>query len=147
MYTDTIIPDMYDSYQDFLRLEGNTLFPKYGFDFTTQTPITLGSGNEFLVYDKNHNGNPIYSAGTVGARVLDLYGVIAKSAKIDKKIGAINGTLLPPLDPHGNFFGVMYDYGGTWNCHGRFYYVSRKTAVRYIRKFYEIYHSRYCTRS
>ncbi|MGC1709229.1 MAG: S8 family serine peptidase [Nitrosotalea sp.] len=109
---DTIIPDMSDSYKDFLRLEENTLFPKYDFDFTTQTPITLGSGNEFLVYDKNHDGNPIYSAGTVGARVLDLYGVIAKSAKIDKKIGAINGTLLPPLDPHGNFFGVMYDYGG-----------------------------------
>ncbi len=108
---DTIIPDMYDSYQDFLRLE-NTSFPKYDFDFTTQTPITLGSGNEFLVYDKNNDGNPLYSAGTVGARVLDLYGVVAKSSKIDKKIGAINGTLLPPLDPHGNFFGVMYDYEG-----------------------------------
>ncbi|MDE1726165.1 MAG: S8 family serine peptidase [Thaumarchaeota archaeon] len=108
---DTIIPDMSDSYKDFLKLD-NPLFIKYDFDFTTQTPITLGSGKEFLVYDKNHDGNPQYSAGTVGAHVLDLYGVIAKSSTIDKKLGAINGTLLPPLDPHGNFFGIMYDYGG-----------------------------------
>ncbi len=108
---DTIIPDMSDSYRDFLKIT-NPLYSQYDFDFTTQTPITLGNGHEFLVYDKNHDGHPEYSAGTVGARVLDLYGVIAKSAKISKQIGAINGTLLPPLDTHGNFFGVMYDYGG-----------------------------------
>ena len=108
---DTIIPDMSDSYKDFIRIT-SPIPPKYDFDFTTQTPITLGNGKELLVYDKNKDGNPVYSAGTVGARVLDLYGVITHSAKIDKKIGAINGTLLPPFDPHGNFFGVMYDYQG-----------------------------------
>lgn len=107
---DTIIPDMSDSYKDFLKIT-NPLISQYGFDFTKQTPITLGNGKEFLVYD-NRGGKPIYSAGTVGARVLDVYGVFAKSAKIDKQNGAINGTLLPPLDPHGNFFGIMYDYGG-----------------------------------
>ena len=108
---DTIIPDMTDSYNDFTRITSPTP-PKYSFDFTTQTPITLGNGKEFLVYDKNNDGNPEYSAGTVGARVLDLYGVFSHPAKIENKIGAVNGTLLPPLDPHGNFFGVMYDYEG-----------------------------------
>ncbi|MDE1764172.1 MAG: S8 family serine peptidase [Thaumarchaeota archaeon] len=108
---DTIIPDMSDSYKDFTRIT-SPIVPKYDYDFTIQTPITLGNGKEFLVYDKNNDGNPEYSAGTVGARVLDLYGIAGQSAKIDKKIGAVNGTLLPPLDPHGNFFGVMYDYQG-----------------------------------
>ncbi len=106
---DTIIPDMSDSYKDFTKIT-SPVQPKYDFDFTTQTPITLGNGKEFLVYDKN--GDPQYSAGTVGARVLDLYGAFSHPSKIDKKIGAVNGTLLPPLDPNGNFFGVMYDYQG-----------------------------------
>jgi hypothetical protein len=108
---DTIIPDMADSYKDFTRIT-NPIIPTYGFDFTTETPITLGNGKEVLVYDRNGDKNPEYSAGTIGARVLDVYGVVSNSSKIDKNIGAINGTLLPPLDPHGNFFGVMYDYQG-----------------------------------
>ncbi|MDE1829893.1 MAG: S8 family serine peptidase, partial [Thaumarchaeota archaeon] len=106
---DTIIPDMADSYKDFIRIT-SPIPPTYGFDFTTQTPITLGNGKEYLVY--YNNGVPIYSAGTVGARVLDIYGAFSHAAKIDKSMGAVNGTLLPPLDPHGNFFGVMYDYEG-----------------------------------
>ncbi len=108
---DTIIADMSDSWKDYTKFDSfNT--PKYDFDFTDESPITLGKGNENLVYDSNHDGNPDYGAGTVGAHVLDVYGVIAKPSLVDKKLGAINGTLLPPLDPHGNFFGVMYDFGG-----------------------------------
>ncbi len=108
---DTIIPDMSDSYKDFIRITSPTP-PKYDFDFTTQTPIILGNGKEYLVYNKDNDGIPDYSAGTVGARVLDLYGIFSHPPNIDKKVGAVNGTLLPPLDPHGNFFGVMYDYQG-----------------------------------
>ena len=108
---DTIIADMSDSWKDFVRFN-HPVFPKYDFDFTDEKPTNLGDGNEYLVYDSNHDGKSDYSAGTVGARVLDVYGVIAKSSLIDKKLGAINGTLLPPLDPHGNFFGIMYDFGG-----------------------------------
>jgi len=107
----TIIPDMSDSWKDFVKFDNPFLSP-YDFDFTDETPITLGNGKEFLVYASHQNGNPDYSAGTVGARVLDLYGVFSNATKIDKKIGAVNGTLLPPLDPKGNFFGVMYDFGG-----------------------------------
>ena len=108
---DTIIPDMEDSYKDFIRIT-SPVPPKYGFDFTTQTPVKLGDGKEFLVYDRNHDGVPYYSAGTLGARVLDVYGAFSHPATIDKSVGAVNGTLLPPLDPHGNFLGIMYDYGG-----------------------------------
>jgi hypothetical protein len=108
---DTIIPDMSDSWKDFVKFD-HPVLPKYDFDFTDETPTTLGDGNEYLVYDSNHDGKSDYSAGTVGAHVLDVYGVITKPSLIDKKLGAINGTLLPPLDPHGNFFGVMYDFGG-----------------------------------
>lgn len=107
---DTIIPDMSDSYKDFIRVT-SPVPPTYDYDFTDQAPITLGNGNEYLVYGTG-SGNPVYSAGTVGARVLDIYGVFSHPARLDKKMGAVNGTLLPPLDPHGNFFGVMYDYQG-----------------------------------
>ncbi|MDE1814679.1 MAG: S8 family serine peptidase, partial [Thaumarchaeota archaeon] len=108
---DTIIADMSDSWKDYKKFN-NSIIPKYDFDFTDETTITLGGGNENLVYDSNHDGNTDYGAGTVGARVLDVYGVIAKPSLVDKKLGAMNGTLLPPLDPHGNFFGIMYDFGG-----------------------------------
>ncbi|WP_165776421.1 S8 family serine peptidase [Candidatus Nitrosotalea bavarica] len=108
---DTIIADMSDSWKDFEKFD-NPILPKYDFDFTDEKPTTLGDGNEYLVYDSNHDGKSDYSAGTVGAHVLDVYGVIAKPSLVNKNLGAINGTLLPPLDPHGNFFGIMYDYGG-----------------------------------
>ncbi|HYL66090.1 MAG TPA: S8 family serine peptidase [Nitrosopumilaceae archaeon] len=110
---DTIIPDMSDSWKDFTRFDlslGSA--PQYDYDFTDETPITLGNGKEFLVYDSNNDGKLDYSAGTVGARVLDVYGVIGKSSIIDKKIGATNGTLLTPIDTKGNYFGVMYDFQG-----------------------------------
>jgi len=108
---DTIIADMSDSWKDYKKFDNSTI-SKYDFDFTNGLTITLGDGNENLVYDSNHDGHADYGAGTVGARVLDVYGVIAKPSLVDPKLGAINGTLLPPLDPHGNFFGVMYDPEG-----------------------------------
>ena len=73
----------------------------------------MGSGDEFLVFDSNNDGKNDYSAGTFGAQVLDVYGVIKNNSTIiDKNLNAINGTLLPPLDPNGNFFGVMTDFMG-----------------------------------
>ncbi len=111
---DTIIPDMSSSWEDFTRFElQSAQKPKYDFDFTDETPIRLGEGKEFLLYDFDKDGKFDYSAGTVGARVVDVYGVIEKKkSAIDKTVNAINGTLLPPLDPHGRFFGVMSDFIG-----------------------------------
>jgi hypothetical protein len=111
---DTIIPDLSTSWKDYTRSDlksGET--PDYDFDFTDEKPIVLGSGNEFLVYDSNDDGKNDFSAGTVGARVLDVYGVIRNnSVDIDDNLNAINGTLLPPLDPDGAFFGIMTDFMG-----------------------------------
>ena len=111
---DTIIPDLSTSWEDYTRSElepGEQ--PNYDFDFTDEKPIVLGSGNEFLIYDSNKDGKIDYSAGTVGAKVLDVYGVIQnKTINIDDALNAINGTLLPPLDPNGEFFGVMTDFMG-----------------------------------
>jgi len=107
---DTITPDMSTSWMDFTKKEQSR--PDYDFDFTDETPITIGSGNEFLVYDSDDDGINDYSAGTVGARVVDIYGVISDKAEIDDRIGAINGTLLPAMDKNGNYFGVMNDFYG-----------------------------------
>ncbi len=111
---DTIIPDMSTSWEDYTRSDLKSgEKPKYDFDFTDEKPIVLGSGKEFLVYDSNGDGKADYSAGTVGARVLDVYGVIQnKTADIDKTLNAINGTLLPAFDSKGMFFGVMTDFVG-----------------------------------
>jgi len=65
-----------------------------------------------MVYDSDGDGINDYSAGTVGARVVDIYGVISDKADIDDKLGAINGTLLPAMDKDGNYFGVMNDFYG-----------------------------------
>ena len=111
---DTIIPDLSTSWEDYTRFDleqGEK--PKYDFDFTDEKPIVLGSGKEFLVYDSNNDGKNDYSAGTIGAQVLDVYGVMQnKTAEIDDSIKAINGTLLPALDPDGEFFGLMTDFMG-----------------------------------
>ena len=74
----------------------------------------LGSGNEFLVYDSNGDGLDDYSAGTVGARVLDVYNVTSsnRTAAVEDHVRAVNGTLLPPIDPDGHYFGVMTDFYG-----------------------------------
>ncbi|MFQ5782905.1 MAG: S8 family serine peptidase [Nitrosopumilus sp.] len=111
---DTITPDLSTSWEDYTRfsLESGQK-PKYDFDFTDEKPIVLGSGKEFLVYDSNDDGKNDYSAGTIGAQVLDVYSAIQnKTAQIDDSVNAINGTLLPALDPDGEFFGVMTDFMG-----------------------------------
>jgi len=111
---DTIIPDLSSSWKDFTRFDlkkGEQ--PDYDFDFTDEKPIVLGSGNEHLVYDFDDDGKSDYSAGTIGAQVMDVYGVIeGKKSAIDDKLKAINGTLLPAMDPEGTFFGVMTDTAG-----------------------------------
>ena len=111
---DTIIPDMSTSWKDYTRFDLKSgEKPDYDFDFTDEKPIVLGSGNEFLVYDSNEDGKNDYSAGTFGAQVLDVYGVIQNNyTNIDDTLNAINGTLLPPLDPDGAFFGIMTDFMG-----------------------------------
>jgi len=50
--------------------------------------------------------------GTVGARVVDIYGIFSDKPEIDDKLGAVNGTLLPAMDKNGNYFGVMNDFYG-----------------------------------
>ena len=111
---DTIIPDLSTSWQDYTKDDSNSnLKLDYDFDFTDEIPIILGSGNEFLVFDSDDDGKNDYSAGTFGAQVLDIYGVIKNnSTYIDDSLNAINGTLLPPIDSNGNFFGVMTDFMG-----------------------------------
>ena len=111
---DTIIPDLSTSWKDYTRFDLKSgEKPDYDFDFTDEKPIVLGSGNEFLVYDSNEDGKNDYSAGTIGAQVLDVYGVIQNNyTNIDETLNAINGTLLPPLDPNGTFFGIMTDFMG-----------------------------------
>jgi len=111
---DTIIPDLSTSWKDYTRFDLKSgEKPDYDFDFTDEKPIVLGSGNEFLVYDSNEDGKNDYSAGTIGAQVLDVYGVIQNNyTNIDDTLNAINGTLLPPLDPDGTFFGIMTDFMG-----------------------------------
>ena len=111
---DTVIPDLSTSWQDYTsqNIESNEK-TTYDFDFTDDVPIVLGSGNEFMIFDSDGDGKNDYSAGTVGAQVLDIYDVIQKnSTVIYDPLNAINGTLLPPLDTHGNFFGVMTDFMG-----------------------------------
>jgi len=111
---DTIIPDLSTSWKDYTRFDLKSgEKPDYDFDFTDEKPIVLGSGNEFLVYDSNEDGKNDYSAGTIGAQVLDVYGVIQNNyTNIDDTLNAINGTLLPSLDPDGAFFGIMTDFMG-----------------------------------
>jgi subtilisin family serine protease len=113
---DTIVPDLSTSWQDYTYDSNSTKSDfdfDFDFDFTDDTPIVLGSGNEFLVFDSNDDGKNDYSAGTFGAQVLDVYGVIKNnSTTIHDSLNAINGTLLPPIDSDGNFFGVMTDFMG-----------------------------------
>ncbi|MDH5432036.1 MAG: S8 family serine peptidase, partial [Nitrosopumilus sp.] len=111
---DTIIPDLSTSWEDYTRFDLESgKKANYDFDFTDEKPIVLGSGKEFLVYDSNGDGKNDYSAGTLGAQVLDVYGAIRKnSTDIHDALNAINGTLLPALDSDGEFFGIMTDFMG-----------------------------------
>lgn len=124
---DTIIPDMYSGWYFYTQNElarlvtrGSDiehLFGEPSFDFTDDVPIKLGDGNEFLTYDYNNDGFADFSAGTVGARVVDLWQVAKED--IEPALGEETGyggvvvaDLLEPLDPAGNYFGVMYDLAG-----------------------------------
>ena len=111
---DTITADLSTSWLDYTRHTlptGQT--PDYDFDFTDEKPIILGSGNEFLVHDSNNDGKNDYSAGTIGTHVLDVYNAITNATShTHDQILAVNGTLLPPLDPKGQFFGLMTDFVG-----------------------------------
>ena len=115
---DTITPDMSSSWLDFSKRIDEDFDTKqnYDFDFTDETPITIGSGNELLLYDADlpqtehfWERQDDYSAGTVGAQIVDIHGVFSNKAKIDDQLGAVSGTLLPAMDEDGRFFGVMND--------------------------------------
>jgi len=127
---DTITPDMSTSWQDYVSGPNDTT--DYDFDFTDDTPITIGSGKEFLLYDSDNDGVNDYSAGTVGARVVDIHGVFSDEAEIDSMVGAVNGTLLPAMDKDGNYFGIMNDFFG----HGT---ASSATIVSKGKMEYDIY--------
>ncbi len=128
---DTIIPDMSTSWQDYTRGQDA---PELDFDFTDERPIVLGSGGEFLSYDSDGDGTDDYTAGTAGARVLDVFAVMNNTltSHQNEALGAVNGTLLPGLDPDGRFFGVMSDYEG----HGT---ASSATIVSAGKMAYDIY--------
>ena len=112
-YYDTIIPDMSTSWQDFTKTSSNGKPDfDFDFDFTDDVHHVIGDGNEFLIYDFDNDGEFDYSAGTIGAQILDIYGVIENESTIDENFGAINGTLLPPINRNGEFFGVMTDVQG-----------------------------------
>ena len=79
-FYDTVIPDITTSWKDYTKFDlKKGQKPDYDFDFTDETPIKLGSGKEFLVYDSNKDGKLDYSAGTIGAQVVDLYGIISQN--------------------------------------------------------------------
>ena len=110
-FYDTVIPDMSTSWQDFTNNSENGK-TEFDFDFTDDVHHVIGDGNEFLTYDYNDDGELDYSVGTLGAQILDIYGVIENESNIDENFGAINGTLLPPINRNGEFFGVMTDIQG-----------------------------------
>ncbi len=124
---DTIIPDMYSGWyfytqNELARLVQRSsdiehLFVQPSFDFTDDVPIKLGDGNEFLTYDYNGDGFPDFTAGTAGARVVDLWQAASNKTKPELVEdtgygGVVVADLLEPLDPAGNYFGVMYDVAG-----------------------------------
>ena len=124
---DTIIPDMYSGWyfytqNELARLVQSSsdiehLFVQPSFDFTDDFPIKIGDGNEFLTYDYNDDGFPDFSAGTAGARVVDLWQAASNMTKptVGEDTGyggVVVADLLDPLDRAGNYFGVMYDVAG-----------------------------------
>ncbi len=130
---DTVTADMSTSWADYARQlsGGGGQMPVYDYDFTDEKAVVLGSGNEFLVYDSDGDGVDDYTAGAVGARVLDVYGVIGdgdgepadvraprRGGVQDDQItppdvvGNLGGVLLDPVDPDGVYFGVMTDFEG-----------------------------------
>lgn len=122
---DTIVPDMSYAWHSFtVNIAGpypNTshLIPaKESYDFTDERPIRLGDGNEFLTFDYNKDGYDDYSAGTAGARVLDIWRVMDNRTQVSVAGdgsgygGVVSARLLEPMDPAGEYFGLMYDFQG-----------------------------------
>lgn len=109
---DTIIPDLSTSWLDYTRSSlPRGAEPDYDFDFTDEVPVRLGSGHETLAYDADGDGMADYSVGTVGAHVLDVYGVM-RGNSTGKPAAAADLRVLPPMDPGGEFFGIMVDSVG-----------------------------------
>ncbi len=123
LVVDSNAPGLYDTvYMDFRsapRLTQVTVNP--GFDFNTTAdwsflndkPHHVGDGSEAL--SASFSGGPIpdISAGLLGGRVLDVFGVITNTkSAYDFDLGALSGSLLAPIDPNGGYFGVMYDFEG-----------------------------------
>lgn len=106
---DTVTPDMSTSWMDYTRDVDTT---EYDFDFTDEVSVRLGTGNEHMVYDSDDDGRPDYSAGTIGAYNVDVFGVFGNGSQIHDTLSAINGTVLPPISPDGNFIGIMNDLVG-----------------------------------
>lgn len=112
---DTVIADMSSAWADFTKheLRNNQDQAEFDYSFTDEKRIKLGDREEFLAYDADDDGNFDLTAGMVGAHVLDVWGAIKEEeAEVDRYIGVVNGTLLKPLDPDGNYFGVMFDFLG-----------------------------------
>ena len=83
------------------------------YSFYDDAPHHLGDGSEVISADLNGDGIPDISAGLLGARVLDAFGAITNSkSNFDFDLGALDGSLLAPMDPKGNYIGVMYDVQG-----------------------------------
>ncbi|WP_337862396.1 S8 family serine peptidase [Nitrososphaera sp.] len=127
---DTIVADMsYAWYSFTIAIAGaypgtnHLIPPKLTFDYTDETPFKIGGGNEFLTYDYNRDGFADFSAGTAGARVLDIWRVIDNKTRVVQAgdadsssgmgyAGAISARLLEPMDPAGEYVGVMFDFQG-----------------------------------
>jgi hypothetical protein len=118
---DTIIPDMSFGWSLFSQTISRThpqaghLLTEPTYDFTDERPIRIGEGSEFLTYDHDKDGFPDYSVGTAGARVLDIWRVVENktSRDIDTAYGsAVEAKLLEPIDPGGDYFGLMFDFQG-----------------------------------
>ena len=137
---DTITPDLSTAWEDYTKsdlLRGER--PDYDFDFTDEKPIKLGGGKEFLVYDHDDDGHFDFSAGTVGAQVVDVYGVIGeKKSLIDDVINAVNGTLLPPMDPGGRVFRGNDRLCGTRNIECRNNRVQGDSGIRHLQQHRQI---------
>ncbi|MDA4123866.1 MAG: S8 family serine peptidase [Thaumarchaeota archaeon] len=86
---------------------------KADWSFYDDSPHRIGDGTEVLSASIGGSGAPDISAGLLGAHVLDVFGAVTgASSRFDFDLGALNGSLLAPMDPRGNYYGVMYDFQG-----------------------------------
>ena len=80
--------------------------------FVDDTPHQVADGTQVLSASLS-GGVADISAGLLGARVLDVFGTVTQgSSSLNFDLGALNGTLLAPMDPNGLYLGVMYDFAG-----------------------------------